>query len=390
MEALFHRTALGTELAARLLRPGVLDEQLRSGLFLSGLRRTGKTTFLRNDLIPALEEAGAVVIYVDLWSDPTANPAGLVNRAVVKALKELQTPKSKIRQKLKKIGKADVAAFGFSFALTIDHVGTDQGPTLAEALTEVVDHAKADVVLIVDEVQHAITTEDGERMLLALKSARDAINPRPNTPGHFIFVGTGSHRAHVRELSTRRNQAFTGATSQDYPVLGRDYVEYLLRRLSEEAIKNPLPSVDAVIEAFETLGHRPEQLLHALSLLNNQLPEGGEPDSYLTVIAATLRSSAVDDELRKVEQVGPIGLAIFRFVASANGDTKGVYGSEAQSEYDHALGRRVRPEEIQQAVNELLASNIIMRSGHGVYGITDQFLKTVWRERNNVPPETFS
>jgi hypothetical protein len=31
----------------------VLDEGLRSGLFLSGLRRTGKTTFLVNDLIPA-------------------------------------------------------------------------------------------------------------------------------------------------------------------------------------------------------------------------------------------------------------------------------------------------------------------------------------------------
>jgi len=46
-------------MARQLLRPSVLDEGLRSGLFLSGLRRTGKTTFLINDLIPALEEAGA-------------------------------------------------------------------------------------------------------------------------------------------------------------------------------------------------------------------------------------------------------------------------------------------------------------------------------------------
>ena len=33
----------------------MLDEGLRSDLFLSGLRRTGKTTFLRNDLVPELQ-----------------------------------------------------------------------------------------------------------------------------------------------------------------------------------------------------------------------------------------------------------------------------------------------------------------------------------------------
>jgi hypothetical protein len=65
-------------------------------------------------------------------------------------------------------------------------------------------------------------SEDGKQMLLALKFARDAINPRPNTPGRFIFIGTGSHRALVSELTARRNQAFTGATSLPYPVLNDD------------------------------------------------------------------------------------------------------------------------------------------------------------------------
>ena len=74
MAEVFRRPHLAAELAARLLRPGVLDEGLRSGLFLSGLRRTGKTTFLRNDLVPELEAQGAVVIYVDLWSDTKVSP----------------------------------------------------------------------------------------------------------------------------------------------------------------------------------------------------------------------------------------------------------------------------------------------------------------------------
>ncbi len=69
MSPIYHRPDLAHEMATQLLSPGVLDQGLRSGLFLSGLRRTGKTTFLRQDLIPALENAGALVIYVDLWSD---------------------------------------------------------------------------------------------------------------------------------------------------------------------------------------------------------------------------------------------------------------------------------------------------------------------------------
>ena len=66
MPEVCRRPLLAAELAGRLLRPGVLDEGLRSGLFLSGLRRTGKTTFLRTDLVPELEAQGALVIYVGL------------------------------------------------------------------------------------------------------------------------------------------------------------------------------------------------------------------------------------------------------------------------------------------------------------------------------------
>jgi len=51
----------------------------------------------------------------------------------------------------------------------------------------VLDQARSDIALIVDEVQ-------------------DAINPRPATPGHLIFIGTGPHRALVSELTARRTR----------------------------------------------------------------------------------------------------------------------------------------------------------------------------------------
>ena len=38
-------------------------------------------------------------------------------------------------------------------------------------------------------------------------------------------------------------------------------------------------------------------------------------------------------------------------------------------------------EEIQPAVNVLLAANLVMRTGHGMYGVTDPFVQEMWREK---------
>jgi hypothetical protein len=377
MSSIFQRPELAEEMANQLLNPGVLDEGLRSGLFLSGLRRTGKTTFLRSDLIPALEEAGALVIYVDLWSDTLANPATLVHDAIRKTLQELQTPGSGLLKTLKRVSGADVGAAGFKFGFKLDSIGNSGGPTLAQALTEVVDQAKTDLVLIIDEVQHAISSDDGNQLLLALKAARDAINPRPDTPGYFLFIGTGSHRAQVSELTAKRNQAFSGATSTAYPVLKGDYVDYLLNRLAATVKKEKLPSLEVAIEAFNTLGNRPEEMLKALRQL---MLQEGDPDLFLPVIASTLRSAAASIELEKVELLGSLAQAIFNKIASTDGDARGIFSIDAAAEYSKTVGREVRVEEIQPVVIALVAENIIMRRGHGIYAITDQFVQEIWLE----------
>ena len=74
----FHRTAYAEQMAQQLLQPSPLHMNVRSGVLLSGIRRVGKTTFLRQDLVPALEARGALVVYVDLWADRSKSPATLV------------------------------------------------------------------------------------------------------------------------------------------------------------------------------------------------------------------------------------------------------------------------------------------------------------------------
>ena len=337
MADVFRRPRLAAELASRLLRPGVLDEGLRSGLFLSGLRRTGKTTFLRTDLVPELEDQGALVIYVDLWSDTKASPAALVQTAVRQTLGQLATPSSPLLARLRRIRGLDLGGMGFRFGFQLEQLGEAGGVTLAQAFTEVVDQSGGDVVLIVDEVQQAITTEEG-------------------------------------------NQAFAGATSQPYPLLDREYVRHVLERLRAEGVE-PLPSEAAAWSSFQALGNRPEEFLRALGQLRSSLSSGLTPDQLLPVIAATLRGSAADLELVKVEQIGGLATAIFDRVARSEGPARGIFSAEAATAYGEAIGREVRVEEIQPVVNELLAANVLMRVGHGLYGVSDPFVQEIWRER---------
>lgn len=380
MSQYFSRPALAAQMARQLLQPGILDEGLRSGLFISGQRRTGKTTFLLRDLIPALEEQGALVIYVDLWSDVKANPAQLVRAAIIHALSDVQNPSSALLGRLGRIRQLDLAAGPFKFGFKVESVGEPGGTTLAQAMVELIDQAKCNVVLVVDEVQQAITTDEGNELLLALKAARDAVNPRPGTPGHFIFLGTGSHRALVSELTTRRTQAFNGATSIPYPVLAADYVDYLLERLEESGASH-MPSRTAAIDAFNALGNRPEELLRALRQLQAAHPTDETTDATLSIIAMTLRSTAADLELSKVEQLGALATAIFERIAGTEGDATGIFSNEAAADYAKAVGRDVRIEEIQPVVNELMAANLVMRRGHGRYSVADPFVQHAWREK---------
>ena len=375
----FRRTALAEQMAQQLLRPSFLDTSLRSGLFLSGQRRVGKTTFLATDLIPALEALGAIVACVDLWSQPQANPADLVHEAIRKTLKELQIPGSGILKRLKEVTNLEAGAAGFKFGFKLADVGKDDGVSLAQAFQELIDQARTDVVLIVDEVQHALGSADGDHLLHALKAARDAINTRPGTPGHFLFIGTGSHRARVQELTLKGNQAFNGAVTNEFPVLGRDFIDYVLAQVGPQ-LGAMLPSAEVTEAAFRSMGSRPEELMKALNVLRS-LPPDALPDEHLPTIAQSLGAAAADVELQKVEAMGPLAEAVFSRICSIGGDVKGVFTGEALKAYAAQIGREVTAQEVQGIIGAMTSANLLMRVKHGHYGVTDPFVEKAWMNR---------
>lgn len=375
-DSLFHRETYASQMAEQLLNPGPLDQSTRSGVFLSGIRRVGKTTFLRQDLIPALEARGALVIYVDLWADPGKSPSALVNEAVRQTLGQLQTPGSAL---LKRLRSLRLGAAGLSLDLELDRIGEPGGSTLAQTFEALVEKTKTNVVLIVDEVQQTLGTDEGQSLLHALKAARDAVNAKPGTPGRFLFIGTGSHKSLLAEMTTRRSQPFAGALSASYQVLGKDFVKWQLERVGAQPGLS-LPSLDAAWEGFQTLGHRPEELLKALRQL--QQVGGTDTDTAWRIICATLAGAAADADLKAFDDLGELGKAVFERIASGGEQgISGLFGAESLAFYSQRIGSPVDASQVQKIVDKMVGAQLIIRPSHGVYTIADPFVRQVWREK---------
>ncbi len=386
MSSVYPRPELGRQMATQLLRPGPLDASLQSGLFLSGQRRTGKTTFLQHDLIPALEAMGALVIYVDLWSDVQASPSSLVHAAIKQALTELQNQGSRMRRTLARVKGAEVGALGFKFGFSLDSLGKEDGTTLAQAIGAIVEQAQTDVVLIIDEVQHTITSENGHGLLLALKAARDAINQNPQSQGRFYFVGTGSHRAMVNELTARRNQAFAGAVSVPFPLLGRDYVEHLLQHAADGGLGLQMPSPEVAWHGFQTLGQRPEEMLRALRqqlvALQAAPAQAGRGVSggglHPAQCPGRRRTAPLEAQAASPKPFLPAS------PPPKPANPRACSPRTPWKAYGEHLHRPVRMEEVQPTINAMLDENIVLRKAHGLYAITDPFVHQAWKESQAV------
>lgn len=185
---------LASVLASRLLRPNVLDEGLRSGLFLARNPDSDCWDVLVPDLVTALKCLGAQVILVDLAD----------YRAV-----SLETLRRKLFAELRALdGKVSSSEHA--------EQGVTGEETLAALIGRVVELGGRDLVVILDHVRR-LRGRSGSQLLKALKAARDAVNLRPEATRYFVLVATDIDATAVRELAMDSSQAFYGATIEDLP-----------------------------------------------------------------------------------------------------------------------------------------------------------------------------
>jgi hypothetical protein len=199
-----------------------------------------------------------VVAYVDLWADPRRDPGALIADAIARAL----APRLGVVSRAAKAAGLESVTIAGALKIDVSKIGKIDGVTLPDALRALHEAAKAPVALIVDEAQHALTSEAGEATMSALKSARDQLN-RPGEV-NLMLVMSGSDRDKLLRLVNTNGAPFYGSQISRMPPLGPDFIDHVSRLITAQ--RPDLAPVDGatLLQAFERFGHRPQFFMEAL------------------------------------------------------------------------------------------------------------------------------
>lgn len=368
---LFKRPTLAASIVQGLAGEGLAD--YGSGLFLAAPRRTGKSTFLKTDLMPACEARGWEVVYVDLWADRQIDPGRLIERSIMVALRRHEP---QLKRMMKATGVRQVT-LKRTLHWDLTEETLPEGATLAEALEALHAAAGKLIVLIVDEAQHALNTEQGVNTMFALKAARDALNLGTASPG-LRLIFTGSSRDKLAMLALSREQPFFGTTVTPFPLLGREFVAAYTEDLNAKLAPGNTFSVDDMFQAFQRVGHRPELLTSVVQRVALEL--GRAPDLGLLLAEGALE---VQNGLWAEYESAYVSLTslqrgIVRVMAEA-AETR-----ERLSMFTDATVQRiseaamaeggeaeVRPQSIQAGLDALRDKELVWKSGRGAYALED-------------------
>lgn len=369
-EEVFHRPDLAQKLAAQVLRTGP-GSAASSGVFLAAPRRTGKSTFVCEDLWPALEAAGALVVYVDLWANPAAEPGSTIISAIRKAL---AAQDGVVARLAKSTGMSKIAIGGGVLQFDLEKVGLGKDVSLTDALVALSDEMKQIIVLIIDEAQHALTTDDGMAVLFALKAARDELN---SSKHHGLrVVCTGSNRDKLAMLRSSKDQAFYCAPMMNFPTLPKDFVEWFCAKVS-------LPfalDADLVWQLFCEAGYRPELLNSAADQVRFEFDIAAEEGKQRFAQEVRQLTEEMNQVQRKaIHSLTPIQQAILRVMAAMKQDYAPFEAATIQR-YRKAMELAGVPADdikvdvpgIQAALLALQEKKLIWRAARGVYAIEEQ------------------
>lgn len=347
-----------------------------SGTFLSAPRRTGKSTFLKKDLVPALQERKAAVIYVDLWVNKERNPADLINEALQESLLAY---KGILERTAMSAGLSKLTIAG-AFSFDIAKAGTTEGATLARALGELAEKAEGKrVILIIDEAQHALSTSQGVNSLYALKAARDALNVNEDDP-RLILLCTGSHRSKLANLLTTKDHPFFGSRVRDFPTMGKEFTDAMTGHYNAMMIEQFRFTQEAMYDAFRILSNRPEEMIAAITDAYTDAPtsEGADINRLLLERAREARSGDLHQLQIQFDSLTPLQQAMLLKLIR-DGDRFSPYAADALAEYGKSAGTGVTVGQAQQALETLVARSIVWNPRRGGYYLDDP----LWPEWNH-------
>jgi hypothetical protein len=370
------RTFLRRDQLAKALAQDLAGESLvdySSGMFLAAPRRTGKSTFLNNDFVPECVARGWLPVYVDLWSDRDAAPAELISGAIGAALGGFEGVLARTAKKagIDKINLLRTLSWDFTRAQL------PPGTTLAQALAVLHEVSGQMVVLIIDEAQHALNTENGLNAMFALKAARDHLN-RGDRPDGLRLVFTGSSRDKLANLVLKSKQPFFGASITSFPLLGREYVEFVVALWNRRLADSNQFKVEDLQYAFERVGRRPEMLNKLLAEVSVGLGEAGNLGELLRTGALNHQAGVWSDYESARNELSPLQQAVLEVMAERALSREPFSPFTEQTltdvtcklEQAQAEANATTPN-VQKALDALRDKELVWKANRGEYALED-------------------
>ncbi|MBB3105232.1 hypothetical protein [Azomonas macrocytogenes] len=368
---IFRRKALAEALVRDLAGESFADYS--SGMFLAAPRRTGKSTFLSNDLIPECLERGWLPVYIDLWVNRDIDPAVLIAGAIGTALGEYESALSKAAK------KAGIEKINLLRTLSWDFTKSQlpAGTTLAKALEVLHEVSGKLVVLIIDEAQHSLNSESGLNTMFALKAARDHLN-RGKHPDGLRLVFTGSSRDKLANLVLKSKQPFYGASITPFPLLGDDFVTFVAEVWNSRlAATNQFHDEDIEF-AFQLVGRRPEMLNKLLTEVSVGLGEASNLGELLRTGALNHQAGVWSDYESAYNDLSALQQAVLEVMAEC-AINKQPFSPFTEQTFQ-AVNRKLElagneanasTPNVQKALDVLREKELIWRANRGEYALED-------------------
>jgi hypothetical protein len=372
----YRRQPLAARLTKLIMQVAV-GSAATSGVFLTAPRRTGKSTFAREDLRPALEEAGAIVLYADLWKDLTKGPRTIIGETVREALGRNE----KLMMQLVIAPRLETISVG-RVKFNVNTIGPGEDIDLTKAFEALSDESKKLIVLIIDETEHAITTDEGVAALFALKAARDELNSSKHYGLRIVCIGSNQDK--LAMLRNSSDEAFFGASMLQLPMLDKDFIDWYCKALD---LPHDLDSSD-VFQLFQENGYRPELLNAAAKGMRFDITVG--PEAILVRFAELVRAQAEAFNANfqaGIRSLTPVQSAVLR-VMGAKGESFAPFESSTMELYSKATenagiatsASKIEVEDVQLALMALQKKQLVWKTSRGVYTVEEQVIVGLLRE----------
>jgi hypothetical protein len=362
-----------------------LQAGLISSIVLFAPRRTGKTEFLLEDLLPAADAAGFRTVYCSMWqnrSDPLAALAQSLAHAArprtfgERLQRRLFSPlkKTSLDLELGPVGKQSAEA-EFNSAPAPAKGALENLPDLIDAVLRA---SKGKVLIAFDEIQH-LAKPEFIALVAALRTTLDVRKRSVKT----VFTGSSRDRLQMM-FSQIRAPLFQFGQSSDFPDLDHDFVAFVMHAF-ERATGRQVALADA-IAAFADTNSTPGLFQDAVVRL---MKMGGS-----TILAAVhsvmAAAQAGAGHVQRLQQLRPLDRQLLLMLV----EQVPLYSEDARTRMAFAMGidEAIGERQVQVALDRLVAEHIVsaaepdryvivdpqfeawLRDAHGTSGVLDELL----------------